>query len=272
MSACIENMTYSEEISLFSSHKHNVYQVVYITEGTVELCVSNKKYNITAPAIVFISHLEEHDFKVTSDTYKRYALYICPEKLKGVTRDTRLTSIFSNRPENFEHYISVSETNHSISSVFQILYNEFSSKSASADILNSEFKCLLLILSKNYPKHFSSANCSIENIVAKIKYELESDYQIEHSLEFLAKKHNVSIYYLSHAFKSTTGYGIKQYLILCRISAAKEMLTHTELGIGEICFSVGFNDLSNFSRIFTRITGHTPTEYRNITKQTEEIL
>ncbi|MBQ9965138.1 MAG: AraC family transcriptional regulator [Clostridia bacterium] len=269
MSACIENITYSEEISHFSAHKHNVYQVLYITEGAVELNISNKTYNINAPAVVFISHLEEHDFKVKSKTYKRYALYINPEKLKGFTRDNRLISIFSNRPENFQHYISVDETNNLIRSVFEILYSEFNSKNASADILNGQFKCLLLILSKNYPKHFSSANCTIENIVAKIKYELESDFSREHSLEALAKKHNVSIYYLSHAFKATTGYGIKQYLILCRISAAKEMLTYTELSISEICFSVGFNDLSNFSRIFTRITGHSPSAYRSITKQKE---
>ena len=236
MSACIENITYSEEISLFSSHKHNVYQVIYITEGLVELDISNKLYTINAPAVVFISHLEEHNFKIKSKTYKRFALYISPEKLKSVTRDTRLTSIFSNRPENFEHCICVSSTNDSIYSIFRILYSEFHSKNASSDILNNELKCLLLILSKNYPKHFSSANCSIENIVAKIKYELESDFSNEHSLQTLAKKHNVSVYYLSHAFKSTTGYGIKQYLILCRISALKSCLPIPNLVLVKYAF------------------------------------
>ena len=93
MSACIENITYSEEISLFSSHKHNVYQVIYITEGLVELDISNKLYTINAPAVVFISHLEEHNFKIKSKTYKRFALYISPEKLKSVTRDTFQTDL-----------------------------------------------------------------------------------------------------------------------------------------------------------------------------------
>lgn len=53
-----------------------------------------------------------------------------------------------------------------------------------------------------------------------------------------------------------------EYAILCRIAAAKEKPAVTDMPVSDICFEVGFPDLSNFSRCFGKTVGCTPSEYR----------
>ncbi|MGG1553980.1 helix-turn-helix domain-containing protein [Paenibacillus ferrarius] len=59
------------------------------------------------------------------------------------------------------------------------------------------------------------------------------------------------------------GQPFSDYLNMRRMSAAKELLIHTRLGIEEIAGRVGFTSLNSFSRAFKRIHGVTPTSYRN---------
>jgi YesN/AraC family two-component response regulator len=63
-------------------------------------------------------------------------------------------------------------------------------------------------------------------------------------------------------FKSLTNRTISEYLRTLRLYKAKELLESTELNVTEVCFEVGFNNLSHFSRIFTEEFGVNPSEIR----------
>jgi len=82
------------------------------------------------------------------------------------------------------------------------------------------------------------------------------------SLGELAEECHMSISYLSHLFKETTGMSVMEYLNACRMLAAKKYLATTDLPIGEIVTMCGFSDDSNFSRNFKQKTGMTPSEFR----------
>lgn len=68
--------------------------------------------------------------------------------------------------------------------------------------------------------------------------------------------------YLSAMFKKETGQTLTQYLIDVRIDKAKEMLRNPERTIGEIACMVGYQDERHFSKLFSKMTGVKPTEYR----------
>ena len=68
--------------------------------------------------------------------------------------------------------------------------------------------------------------------------------------------------YLSAMFKKETGQTLTQYLIDVRIDKAKEMLRNPEKSIGEIACLVGYQDERHFSKLFSKMTGVKPTEYR----------
>ena len=68
--------------------------------------------------------------------------------------------------------------------------------------------------------------------------------------------------YLSRVFKRGTGVNINVYINKIRIEEAKNYLIYSQMRITDIASSVGFNDANYFSRVFTKIIGISPSEYR----------
>ncbi len=94
------------------------------------------------------------------------------------------------------------------------------------------------------------------------------DYVSQHYLEELrmgdiAAHVGLTTTSLSRYFKKTTGKCLSDYVLELRIAHICQMLRETDQPISDICFSSGFNTLSNFNRLFKRLCGCTPTEYRN---------
>ena len=71
---------------------------------------------------------------------------------------------------------------------------------------------------------------------------------------------------LARKIKDLTGQPMGSYVQLIKLYQAGEHLLHTEKSVGQICAALGFLDESSFRRSFKRVTGHTPAEYRNISR------
>ncbi|MEO1746186.1 MAG: AraC family transcriptional regulator [Pseudomonadota bacterium] len=72
----------------------------------------------------------------------------------------------------------------------------------------------------------------------------------------------MSAYHFSRSFKKALGKSPLQYVIAARIDKAKVLLKTTELTVAEVCYRVGYNDLSRFGAHFKRVTGVTPKAWR----------
>jgi AraC-like DNA-binding protein len=93
------------------------------------------------------------------------------------------------------------------------------------------------------------------------------DYILEHQTEDLslgqvARAVNTSSFYFCKIFKQSTGINFTEYVSRVRIERAKNLAINPNLRISEIAFEVGFQSLTHFNRVFKRITGASPTEYR----------
>ncbi|MFA9466352.1 MAG: response regulator [Velocimicrobium sp.] len=99
-------------------------------------------------------------------------------------------------------------------------------------------------------------------VVGRAKEYLKQNYTRDLSLEEVAKYVDISPYYFSKLFKEEEGENFIDYLTSLRIDKAKELLERTEESIKEVCCEVGYSDPNYFSRIFKKVVGNTPTEYR----------
>jgi AraC-like DNA-binding protein len=68
---------------------------------------------------------------------------------------------------------------------------------------------------------------------------------------------------LEHLFKMELGVSIRQHVLSYRLEAAAHLLAATDLRIKEICYRVGFGDLSGFDHLFKRKFGVAPGDYRS---------
>ncbi|MEW5677127.1 AraC family transcriptional regulator [Flavobacterium enshiense] len=72
---------------------------------------------------------------------------------------------------------------------------------------------------------------------------------------------------ISSLFSSTEGITIEQYIIQQRIERAKELLVYNELSLSEISFKLGYASIQHLSTQFKKITGTTPSQFKNITEK-----
>ena len=94
--------------------------------------------------------------------------------------------------------------------------------------------------------------------------EFINEHQTEDlTLGQVAKAVNTSTFYFCKMFKKATGINFTDYLSRVRIEKSKNLLLNPNLRVSEIAFEVGFQSLTHFNRVFKRVLGQSPTDYRS---------
>jgi YesN/AraC family two-component response regulator len=83
------------------------------------------------------------------------------------------------------------------------------------------------------------------------------------TLASLAEKYNVESSYFSRMFKQEMGKNLMLYIAEKRIEKAREYMKDPNINLTEIAFLIGYDDYTYFSRVFKKITGKSPREYRS---------
>ena len=96
----------------------------------------------------------------------------------------------------------------------------------------------------------------------KARKFIEQHSDEELSLTRVAKAVNISASYLSEKFKKVTGINFVDYVVRARIENARALLEDVDVRISEIAFAVGFQSLSQFNRVFKKLSRKSPTEFR----------
>ncbi|WP_240632990.1 AraC family transcriptional regulator [Paenibacillus montanisoli] len=99
----------------------------------------------------------------------------------------------------------------------------------------------------------------IEHAVQYMTERLESNL----SLDDLAAHVSLSKQHLNHVFKQSTGFAPIDYYLRMKMQRAGQLLDLSDRSIKDICLSLGFQDPYYFSRLFKKLIGMSPTEYRN---------
>lgn len=118
-------------------------------------------------------------------------------------------------------------------------------------------------LVSNYSESEVSLSTSNSRRISKVCKHIEENISRKISLSEVAELVNMSDSAFSHFFKKKTGISFITYVNNLRVAKACEMLINTSLSVSEICYDCGFNNKSNFIRIFTQRKNMTPTEYRS---------
>lgn len=98
--------------------------------------------------------------------------------------------------------------------------------------------------------------------VSLVKQYVQQNYSKPLTLEEIAQKVFLNPVYLSAAFKQQTGQTFTAYLTQVRLEEAKRLLRESDLGVQDIAGRVGYKDWKHFSRLFIKMVGVRPTQYR----------
>ena len=100
-----------------------------------------------------------------------------------------------------------------------------------------------------------------DNRLAKVMNFLNIGYKQKIELKEIAELANLHPSSFCRYFKEKTGKSLSEYITELRLSYACRLITEGKMSISQVCFESGFNNLSNFNRIFKRTVKMTPSEY-----------
>ncbi len=106
--------------------------------------------------------------------------------------------------------------------------------------------------------HFDSK----ENLALTIKKHIETNYHLDITGQTLADEFHFVPSYISTIFKKFYRMSPTDFLTKTRIEEAKKLITHTDLPFKHIAVSVGYANPLYFSKVFKKVTGTSPSEYR----------
>jgi len=99
----------------------------------------------------------------------------------------------------------------------------------------------------------------VRDVINYIQLHLEEEL----SLNILAEHFGKNASVLSNAFSKETGQSLTRYIQQSRIAEAVKLFNTTELTVSEVALSVGYQDFSYFSKLFSKHVGCSPKEYKS---------
>lgn len=259
--ALIQECRHQSSEASFHLHFHNAYELIYICRGEIRMRMGGERFVAAGPSLIFISRFEEHAIEILEAPYERYYVLLCAETADRLIGDRRLMSVFKNRPAGFTPVFPCEGI-----PAGQLLGRLIAERDGDRPYAEEYAACLLrellILLYRACPERFPFPERAVPGVIHEVQGYIDRHYAEPLQVASLAARFFIGPTYLSHRFKEVTGYSPKQYIMLSRLSRARELLLSTALPIGEIAAETGFADVNNFIRSFKKETGMTPARYR----------
>lgn len=238
-------------------HKHNYYHLFYITLGEAVFCVDDTESLVKAGQIVIAPKGSMHGFKKVEcpimDSYQ----------IKFVVFDVGLNTVLSRISPIFDSDAFTSAI------IKQIVAESAEFKPAVQSSMRSYLLSLLYYITAPYRTREDSESQIIDTtgfspVSKRIVQYLEEQYMNEVSLQAIAQSVNFNKNYICSVFKHDSHLTIGECLNLIRIRKAAELISYSDMDLAQVYSATGFANLSHFNRIFKRIAGIPPGQYRRM--------
>lgn len=247
-------------------HMHDWYEIYYFISGDVTYYVEGQSYRIKPNDILITNNRELHRPIFESDCpYERAIIQFTPTYVSPFqSADYNLLDFFEKRKLGCYNRLSTEEVFlYKINETFDRLQGYINASAPENPILiKTAFIEMLVTFNKIFAQkqHTGAELYEYDKKVLEILDYINNHLEEKITLDILENAFFVNKYYLCHIFKKSTGFTVVEYITYKRIMKAKELLM-TGMPVIEACHNVGFNDYSNFYKVFRKLTGTTPRNY-----------
>lgn len=267
----------------FRNHKHAEFELSLVINGSGVYDTERGKTDISAGDVFLFSTNEYHCItdifgENDSDCMELLNLQFSPAFVWRFGCDylgNDYLGAFLDRPKNISSKLDKDNPDFDkVLSLFLSIRQEFAlAQTGYRTVVKSKILELLVILRRSFfppqtqsrsdKRRIASSEYSLhlEGIENAMNY-IDSHFSLSLTLDQLAKKAYMPRTYFCAVFKRLNGLTPWQYINIRRIDKALALLKRSDETVLKIAMRCGFNNTANFNRIFKKITGQTPGEYR----------
>lgn len=266
------------EHPLFARQETGELSLISIVAGNATVEANGNSYNADPGDVFFFNEQESaHIMTVLSESLRWRIVTFVPEFISSNGQygfDAHYLRIFYERTAFFTHKLSGSHPACAdINELLQKLENEVVDGGEDCAWRVKSLLLQILLEALDYYRGDSALNPSQLHPIPQSNQIIETiiDYIDENlsqplSLSLFAEIAHMNPFYFSTYFKKYTTMSPSQYVLHSRIKQAKKLLVETNRTILDIACYCGFNSTANFNKAFKKVTGKTPTEYRDESK------
>ncbi len=248
------------------SHWHEEMEILYPLNGTADIIVENKKYNLPKKNVTVIESCKIHSTCSYDEPSMFLSIHISKERLQNYQPDIILCQIQcipeDISQEQFPEYYKICEL---LAELTRLYISDAAAFRLEAEglILQVTARLIRFFSINGMPQLTASSQMTIERIRNVIRY-VEEHFQENISLQDAAAFLGISREYLCRIFKKNMGISFLQYLNEIRLSKVYTDLQYTSLPISEIMEKNGFTNQKLFNKLFKKMYGCTPSSVRSL--------
>ncbi len=255
---------------VFEGERHDFWELVYVDKGQVEICCEDTAQVLTQGELIFHRPNEFHAIRALNSSPNFFVIsFDCS----------------SPAMTYFEHFHTVLEKGlkpflssimHEAEKTFEIPKNDPTLKKlkkkehaaiGGEQLIKLYLEELLILLIRGIAEKkrgsvFPSKESMESHLVVDIKRYIEENVDEVFRIGDLCRQIGYGKSYLSRVFHEQTGQTLATYAIKMKIKRAKQLIREENLNFTQISDQLAFDNPQYFSRVFKRIVGMTPTEFK----------
>lgn len=252
-------------------HWHSYFEITCVLEGEGNYFVNGEEYTMKEDDVIIFNNVEPHGWKLLGDDMKLIVMIFSPEFVaeKISIFDTEYLKPFVERGTNFKNRVGKEEAvNGDIRSSIREIYQEWQQKKEGYPLMiKANVLRILTMLIRAYQDETKPDAMLTEKKLAMKRLEQAFDYIDAHyceriTLEEVAASVYMSQNYFSTYFRKVMNIGFSDYVTRLRLGRARELLKSSDKNVTEIAMECGFNNISNFYRLYKKHMGTSPKDNR----------
>nr|WP_295285056.1 AraC family transcriptional regulator [uncultured Blautia sp.] len=253
-------------------HWHSYFEITCVLDGKGNYFVNGQEYTMEKDDVIIFNNVEPHGWNLIGDDMKLLVMIFSPEFIaeKISVFDTEYLKPFVERGSNFKNRIGrEDEINPEIRVGIQEIYKEWQDRKEGYPLMiKANVLRILTMLIRSYQDESKSDEMLKEKKNAMKRLEQAFDYIDAHycekiTLEEVASSVYMSANYFSSYFRKVTNISFSDYVTRMRINHARELLREGKKNVTEIAMECGFNNISNFYRLYKKHVGKTPKDEKS---------
>ncbi|MBQ8586533.1 MAG: helix-turn-helix transcriptional regulator [Oscillospiraceae bacterium] len=240
------------------------YQLLYIVSGKTHFFFDGKERIVTAGHMVLIPPRKEQRYDYFgAEKPEVYWVHFTGSEVKNILRKYEIPM------DDPVFYSGASST---YAYLFKEMIHELQTcRTGFEELLAMYLSQIFLLVQRTRQEQRPTVSTYIQEEMEYARRYFNEHYNEPISIQDYAESRNMSVCYFQRNFKQIVNHTPMQYLLTIRVNNAASLLETTDYSMAEIAAIVGYEDPLYFSRLFRKLKGVSPSEYRKLLKHNAKL-